>query len=61
MNINEARQIAFDPIGSHAITTLDLAERVMADARPSGRDHAAYRQLASLKAEIQRLQREERG
>ena len=50
----EALQIAFDPIGTHATTTLDLAERVISDNGPSGRDHAAYRQLAALKAEIQR-------
>ncbi len=56
MTLDEAKRIAFDPIGSHATVTLDLAARVIADAGPRGRDQDCYRQLAELKAADQRAQ-----
>lgn len=52
MSIDEAKAIAF--AGKHATVTFDLAARVLRDAGARGRDHAAYIELAELKAAIQR-------
>ena len=54
MTLPEAKQIAFDPIDHHATVTLDLAARVISDDGRKGRDQSAYKQLAELKAAIQR-------
>lgn len=56
MSVLEARQAAFDPINSHATVTLDLAVATLHGNL--GRDHAAYRQLATIKAALQRLQQD---
>lgn len=55
MSYREAMQIAFDPLGEHATTTLDCAERVLKERHVGERNRVAHIQLANLKARLQRI------
>ena len=55
MSYREAHDIAFDPLSTHATTTLDLAESRLKESLVGGRDRDAYVQLADLKARLQRI------